>query len=96
MIFKNKTRNIILLAITVILLVPLIAMVFTDEVNWSAFDFFVAASLLISVGFLVDFVVRKIKHSTYKIAACIAIFLLLFIIWAELAVGIFGSPFAGN
>jgi len=96
MIFKDKTRNIILLVITVILLVPLIAMIFTDEVKWSIFDFLVVALLLISVGFLFDFTVRKIKHRTYKIAACIAIILLLLIIWAELAVGIFGSPFAGN
>ena len=96
MFFKNKRWNMILLAIALILLVPLIAMIFSDEVNWSAFDFFVATILLLSTSFILDVTVRKINYSVYKIAICITICLVIIIIWAELAVGIFDSPFAGN
>jgi hypothetical protein len=36
----------ITVGIAIILMIPLIAMQFTDEVNWSPFDFAAAAALL--------------------------------------------------
>jgi len=43
-----------------------------------------------------EFTLRKIKKTKYRIAIILAILVSLLIIWAELAVGIFGSPFSGN
>jgi hypothetical protein len=39
---------------------------------------------------------RIVKNKTYKILLGGAVLILLLLVWAELAVGIFGTPFAGN
>lgn len=93
---QNK-RLVSILAIAIaILLIPLIAMKFTNEVNWKIFDFLVAGILLIGTGLTLEFILRKIKTLRYRILFGIALFVVLFLIWAELAVGIFGTPFAGS
>jgi hypothetical protein len=85
-----------MLAIALLLLIPLIAMQFTDEVNWSPFDFVLMGVLLIGTGLVGEWALRKVKNLTYRVAAIGAILFAFFLIWAELAVGIFGTPFAGN
>jgi len=96
MITKNKRLSAILLTVVLMLLVPLIAMQFTSDVNWSVFDFAVAAVLLFGTGLLCEFVMRKVKTMKLRIIICAVILIALFLIWAELAVGIFGTPFAGS
>lgn len=93
---KNKRLVIILLTAVIILLLPLIAMQFTEEVNWSLSDFMVAGALLIGTGLLCELAMRKIKKISWRIAVCVFFLAVLFLIWAELAVGIFGLPFGGN
>lgn len=93
---KNTRVIIILITVAVLLLIPFIAMQFTTEVNWSLFDFIIAAVLLLGSGLLIEFVLRTIKSKQSRIILCIVILLVLFLIWAELAVGIFGTPFAGS
>lgn len=93
---KNTRVIIILITVAVLLLIPFIAMQFTTEVNWSLFDFIIAAVLLLGSGLLIEFVLRTIKSKQSRIILCIVILLALFLIWAELAVGIFGTPFAGS
>ena len=92
---KNKRLNIIVLTSAIILVIPLIAMQFTDEVNWTLFDF-VAGTLLLSTGLLCELVLRKINKNIFRIIACATLLAGLLIIWAELAVGIFGTPFSGH
>ncbi len=96
MITKNKRLAAILLTAALLLLVPFVAMQFTEEVKWSAADFIVAAVLLFGTGLLCELVLRKVKTLKYRLIICAVILLALFLIWAELAVGIFGSPFAGS
>lgn len=93
---QNKRLIIIISIVALLLLIPFIAMQFNNEVNWSLFDFIAAAALLFGTGLLCDFVLRKVKKNTHRIILCFAILLLLLIIWAELAVGIFGSSVAGH
>lgn len=93
---KNKRLKFILLIVVSLLLIPLIAMQFTDEVNWTVLDFVIAGVLLLATGLIVDLVIRKVKKIKYRIAILIILLLGLFLIWAELAVGIFGTPFSGN
>ena len=92
----NKSLKIILLTVTSLLLIPLIAMQFTDEVNWSLFDFLIAAVLLFGTGFMIDLVMRKTKNSNFRVMILIVIIIAFFLIWAELAVGVFGTPFSGS
>ena len=96
MITQNKRLVSILLLATSVLLIPLIAMQFTDEVNWSPFDFVIMGILLIGTGILCELVLRKVKTAKNRIILCGIILVGLFLIWAELAVGIFGTPFAGS
>lgn len=93
---KNNKRLWLIIAIpSIILLLPLIAMQFTNEVNWTVFDFIVAGLLLFGVSFLSELVLRHIKNRKHRIIAIAILLLILLLIWLELAVGIFGSPFAG-
>lgn len=96
MIVQNKRLIIIVITSVIISFIPLIAMQFTDEVNWTLFDFVIAGILLIGTGLICEFTLRKIKKTKYRITIILAIFVVLLLIWAELAVGIFGSPFSGN
>ena len=92
----NKRHFIIFLVTLSILLIPFIAMQFSNEFNWGLLDFIVAGVLLLGAGFIVDFVIRKVPKINYRITIIVTLLILLFLIWAELAVGIFGTPFSGN
>lgn len=92
----NNRRMIIISILASILIIPFIAMQFTNEVNWSFFDFAVATILLTSIGLAIDLTLDRIQTSKMRIMIIAVIILLGMIIWAELAVGIFGTPFAGN
>lgn len=59
-------------------------------------DFVVAGVLLFGTGLTIQFVLRKVKTRKNRILICGIILLLLLLLWIELAVGIFGSPIAGN
>ncbi|MEQ8580387.1 MAG: hypothetical protein RIC30_20560 [Marinoscillum sp.] len=93
---KNNRSIKIVSAVACLLLIPLIAMQYTDEVNWSAFDFLIAAILLLGTGFTFDLILRKVKSTPYRIAFSIALLVILLLVWMELAVGIFGTPLAGH
>lgn len=96
MVTQNKRLLSILSTAAFILLIPFVAMFFTEEVNWTFSDFVVAGVLLFGTGFLCEFVLRKVTNWNYRIGFIAVILFVLFVIWAELAVGIFGTPFAGN
>ena len=96
MITKNKRLTGILLTVAILLLIPLIAMQFTNEVDWKLPDFIIAGVLLLGTGLMIEFVMRKVKKRKFRIVICLALLVLLFLIWAELAVGIFGTPLAGS
>lgn len=79
-----------------ILLLPLIGMQVSRDVNWSGFDFLIASVLLFGTGLAIETVLRKVKTTRYRIIVVGGLLFLLFLVWAELAVGIFGTPFAGS
>ena len=96
MLTQNKRFIAIICTATLLLLLPLIAMQFTNEVKWNLFDFIVAGVLLFGTGLLLEFIMRKVKTNRHRIILGIVLFIVLFLIGAELAVGIFGTPFAGS
>ncbi|MBL7684376.1 MAG: hypothetical protein JNK00_13550 [Flavipsychrobacter sp.] len=93
---KNNRLLGILITASLILITPLVAMQFTDEVNWSGFDFLIIGVLLFGAGVICELVLRKVKALRHRFALCAAVLIVFFLIWAELAVGIFGTPFAGS
>lgn len=92
----NKRFILILLVAAVLLTMPAIAMIFTTEVKWTAFDFVAGGVLLFGAAILFELALRLLQRTSHRIIICTVILLAFFIIWAELAVGIFGTPFAGN
>jgi len=91
------TRPFIIAAIIVgILTIPFIAMQFTREVVWDALDFTVMGTLLLITGVAIEMALRKFRSVQSRLLVCGIILIILFLTWAELAVGIFGSPFAGS
>ena len=93
---KNKRLIGIVVAVALLLLIPFLAMKFTGEVNWTPIDFITAGVLLLGTGLAIELVLRNVKKLRYRLAICAAILLGLFIVWAELAVGLIGTPFAGS
>ncbi|TDD74655.1 hypothetical protein E0F89_14215 [Flavobacterium caseinilyticum] len=86
----QNNRLLLIISLTAILLmIPLIAMQFTEDVNWTLFDFTVAGILLFGTGILCELAIRKIKKPQYRFAALLIIMTVLLLIWVELAVGIF-------
>lgn len=93
----SKQRLIITLTIVALILaIPLIAMQFTSQVDWELSDFVIMGTLLSITGLAIELVIRKVKSSNWRIGICLVILILLFLTWAELAVGLFGTPFAGS
>lgn len=94
---KHTRLIIILLTASVILLIPFVAMQYENTgVNWDIFDFIVMGILLFGTGILCELVLRKVHSFKYRALICGAVLLAFFLVWAELAVGIFGTPFAGS
>jgi peptidoglycan/LPS O-acetylase OafA/YrhL len=93
---KNKRWMIILAVVGVLLLIPLVAMQFTTEVNWSGFDFLVMGILLLGTGLVCELVLRTVKKRTNRLILCLVVLGVFVLVWMELAVGIFGTPFAGS
>ena len=79
-----------------LLIIPLIAMQLTDEVEWSLFDFIIMGTLLLITGLMGEIIFKKVKKYKNRVILYVVVAIIFFLIWAELAVGIFGTPFAGS
>ena len=79
-----------------LLLLPLIGMFVSNEVNWSFFDFIVMGILILSMSFGIKQVIMTTKNTNYRVLIIGMILVVFILIWVELAVGIFDTPFAGS
>lgn len=96
MIIKNKRLFIFLSIVLVLLAIPLISMQFTEQVKWSLIDFIITGILLVVTSLIVEFTLRKVMSNKLKIVITVVLLLSLFLVWAELAVGIFGTQLGGS
>lgn len=79
-----------------LLVIPLIGTLVSDAVNWSPFDFLVMGILLLFLGFALHIVRSKISSRNLQILSVGLLIVGFLLLWAELAVGVFGSPLAGS
>jgi len=93
---KNKRLYILLTLVLVILAVPFLAMQFSSEVAWTLSDFIVAGIFLLLLVFLLEVILRKIKSKKFRLLMLIFLFICFLLMWIEMAVGLFNTPFAGN
>lgn len=85
----NKVFMYLVLAVLGVLLVPLIAMQFSEDVDWSLFDFVIMGGLLMGLGTAFVIAARVFRRNRLLIGIALGLFLLY--VWAELAVGIFSN-----
>jgi hypothetical protein len=88
-VHKSVVR--VALATAFILLLPLLAMQFTDEVVWDLADFAVAGALLIGAGLTYELAARKAGNIAYRAAIGVALMAALLLFWVNGAVGIIGD-----
>ena len=74
-----------------LLLLPLVAMQFTAEVNWDETDFIVMGAMLASAGLGVEFLVRRSDSLFYTLGSGLAVLASFLLVWFNLAVGMIGS-----
>ncbi len=74
-----------------LLLIPLVAMQFSGEVNWTLFDFVVAGGLLAGTGLIYELAVGRVAATAYRLAVAAALLTALLLVWVNLAVGLIGS-----
>lgn len=79
-----------------ILAIPAIAMLFFEGVAWGPLDFIIAGILFFGVIMLLYSVRKRVSNKKLRIALIVAVVVLFLLLWAELAVGVFNSPLAGN
>ncbi len=70
-----------------VLLMPLLAMQFSNNVAWSLSDFVTAGALLFGTGLMFLLAARKMRK--YRAVLGVALAAAVIYVWAELAVGIF-------
>lgn len=88
---ENKRLIGMMVAIGMLLLVPLVAMHFSEDVVWSWFDFLVAGVLLGSAALAFEVAARKSGNVAYQAAFGVVIAAVLAVVWVQLAVGIVES-----
>ncbi|MAG37271.1 MAG: hypothetical protein CL878_13640 [Dehalococcoidia bacterium] len=73
------------------MLLPLMAMLFTDQVNWDLADFAIAGVLLFGAGLTYELIASRGGTVTYRAAVGLAVAAALMLVWMNLAVGILGN-----
>ena len=75
----------------IILLLPLAAMQFTSEVDWSFSDFIVMGALLGGSGLLLELATRRSTSLPYRLGSAFAVGASFLLIWVNGAVGFLGD-----
>ena len=76
-------------AVALVMLTPVVAMRFTDEVNWTTTDFVFAGVLLIGGAALIELVAWRVRNPVIRIGFALFVVAVVALIWVEAAVGIF-------
>ena len=96
MISKQQKTALIYAVPCLLLAAAFFAGLFAEGWNWTPSDFAIAAALLFGAAFFINLAAVSQKPFFTKLMICLSVTLVLVLVWLELAVGIFGGPFAGN
>lgn len=89
-------KYILLISLLLLLLIPLVGMQYSNEVKWSLNDFIIMGVILLFFGIILNKIIYHVGAFNKKIILISTLIILFFLLWAELAVGLFNSPFAGS
>jgi len=85
----GKSLLAVALVTAAVLMIPLVAMQFTNEVNWTGSDFVAAGVLLALAGLVLTFALHTVRSAKSRLLAIGLVGLGFLYCWAEMAVGIF-------
>lgn len=88
---RNRWRIAAWSIAALILLLPLAARQFSDNVNWSLGDFVLAGVLVIGTGITYELAVRMTRSIAYRAAAGMALAGAFLLVWLNGAVGVIGN-----
>lgn len=88
---RHRARIVVWSLAAFLLLLPLLAMQVTDQVNWTATDFAVFGALLLGTGALYEGAVRMAQSTAYRAATGVALAAACLLVWLNLAVGVIGT-----
>ena len=94
-----KTRSSLfkVLGVTLILLlIPLIASLISDQEDWHVNDYILMGFMVFTTGLIGINVLKVIKNKKIRWITIALLCLVFLLVWAELAVGVFDTPFAGS
>jgi len=74
-----------------LLLIPLIF-----RFPWTSSDFVIGGFILLVLGLGIDLGLGNVQNKNKRYALLTLVLLIFALIWGELAVGLFGTPFAGS
>ena len=76
-------------AVALVMLTPVVAMRFTEEVDWTTTDFVFAGVLLIGGAGLIELVAWRVRNPVIRIGFALCVVAVVALIWAEATVGVF-------
>lgn len=74
-----------------LLLLPLVAMQFTEDVVWTPFDFMVFGTMLLAACGIYELGAKMSSNTAYRAAFGVAVVAGFILVWVNLAVGIIGT-----
>ena len=77
--------------VALLLLIPLIAMQFTAEVNWDFTDFAIMGAILFGLGFAYELIASRSTNTMYRTAFGVGLLGAFLLFWVNGAVGIIGD-----
>ena len=93
----NLAQKVIFTVILLLLCIPWLEQLDGKAAfHWTLFDYCVAFVFLSTFGFGIEYLVRKTKSKKGKFLIILVLTFLFVLLWAELAVGVFDSPIAGD
>lgn len=95
----NISKRVLLVAISaigILLIIPLIVVYLNSQLSWTGTDFVLGGLLFLGTILLFGLMFLQTKATWFRTALAIVLVACLLLVWAELAVGIFGTPFAGS
>ena len=87
----NGVRALVWGGAAALLLLPLVAMQFTDEVVWTFIDFATAGVLVLVTAIVFEVIARRSPNTAYRMAATIALAASFLLVWVSISVGIIGA-----
>ena len=84
MSMKNTRLIVILAAALSLLLIPFVAMRFTNEVNWTALDFITMGAMLLVTGGAIEVALRVVRVTWMRVAAVVAVIFGFVMVWGTL------------